>query len=119
MISPGGDLEPPKVWDLRFNFKTVGRNRIEIDASGWEYCLLQYDDGMFTIIIKAPGLAKLDDKDRLTAAEITLDGVIGEEMRMETICEIDVVDDFEKSYQNKHNNIRDLSGASLKNSFNK
>jgi hypothetical protein len=64
---------------------------------------------MFEIIIKAPGLQQLDESDRQTAAEILLDGLLGEEVRMQTICGIDVVEEFEKPYGDKAGNIKNIS----------
>lgn len=100
--------KPPKDWELIFDFQTADETTLEVNASEWQYCLLKYEDGMFEIIIKAADLNGLRDTDKLTAAEIALDGILGEEFRMQTICEIDVVEEFEKPYQNKANNIKSL-----------
>jgi hypothetical protein len=132
VISPNGDIEllqetkeivqgaqdctgweyyyakPPKEWELLFDFETTDETLIEVNASEWQYSLLKYEDGMFEIIIRAPNLNGLDDTDKLTAAEITLDGVLGEELRMQAICAIDVVEEFEEIYQNKASNIKSL-----------
>jgi len=132
VISPNGDLElleetkeiiknaidcpgweyyyakPPKEWNMVFDFETSDDKQVEIDASKWEYYLLKYDDGMFEIVIKAPNLVGFDDMDQLIAAEITLDGVIGEELRIQTICEIEVVTAFEKAYKEKTASIKNL-----------
>ena len=53
----------PKQWDLRFYFVTGKGARLEVDAAQWEYVLLRFEDGMFTIIIKASDLQHLDDND--------------------------------------------------------
>jgi hypothetical protein len=132
VISPNGDIEllqetkeivksardcngweyyyakPPKEWELIFDFETTDETMIEVNASEWQYCLIKYEDGMFEIIIRATDLNGLHDTDKLTAAEITLDGVLGEELRMQTICEIDVVEEFEETYQKKASNIKNL-----------
>jgi hypothetical protein len=100
--------KPPKQWDLIFDFEMSDGNQIEIDASQWTYVLLKYADGMFTIIIKGQHLKQLNDDNKLTAAEIVLDGVLGEEIRIQKICEIDVVEEFESSYQNRASNIKEL-----------
>jgi hypothetical protein len=100
--------KPPKDWELIFDFETTDETVFEVNASEWQYCLLQYEDGMFEIIIKAPGLNGLNDTDKFATAEITLDGMLGEELRMQTICEIDVVEEFEESRQKKASNIKNL-----------
>lgn len=133
VISPNGDLElltyskeiianaknctgweyyyakPAKQWELVFNFETTSGEQIEIDASNWEYVLLKYEDGMFEIILKAVNINGLGDDDKLMSAEILLDGIIGEELRMTTICSIDVVQEFEEGYRNKSSKIKNLS----------
>lgn len=133
VISPNGDLEllpytkeiianakectdweyyyakPPKQWGLIFDFETTDSNQIEINASIWEYVLLKYKDGMFEIIIKAVNIDALSADDKLTAAEILLDGILGEELRMTAICSINIVLQFEEVYKNKASNIKNLS----------
>jgi hypothetical protein len=100
--------KPAKDWNLSFNFETTDNRFIEINVSEWQYSLLRYEDGMFTIIIEAPNLDSLSDTDKLATAEITLDGIMGEELRMQTIREIEVVKEFEKQYQGKDTNIKNL-----------
>jgi hypothetical protein len=132
VISPGGDVEllkktkevvknaleckdweyyyakPPKEWDLTFDYETQNGKTILVDASGWEYVLLKYEDGMFEIIIKDFTLCQLDDDEKQIVAEIVLDGVLGEELRMERIFAIEIVDDFAPQYQDKSTNIKKL-----------
>lgn len=132
VISPGGDADllegtrrivkcageqddwefyyakPPKEWELRFNFNSADNKIVEIDGSQWEYVLLRYEDGMFEIIIRTPALNGLGESDKRTAAEILLDGILGEEERIQTISSIDVVEEFEWSYKGKTSNIKNL-----------
>jgi hypothetical protein len=132
VISPNGDLEllqetkeivgnardcigweyyyakPSKEWNLVFDFETEDENVVEINASNWQYRLLKYEDGMFAIIIKVPNLSRLSNTDKLTTAEIVLDGILGEELRLQTICEIDVEEEFKKPYQSKASDINNL-----------
>jgi len=133
VISPGGDFDlleeskrivsgakecagwefyyakQPKQWELIFDFETSDNKVVEVDGSQWEYVLLRYEDGLFEIIIKAPDLSRFDESDRITAAEILLDGILGEEVRIQSICGIDVVEAFEKPYQERAGNIKNLS----------
>ncbi len=103
--------KPPmeKEWDLTFSIETNEKEIVDIDASQWEYVLLEYEDGMFEIIVKASDLQQLDESDEQTAVEILLDGILGEETRMRTICGVDVVEEFEEHYQDKAGTIRNLS----------
>jgi len=134
VISPGGDLElleiskevisratkckgwefhyakPPKDWELKFQFERGDGRMADVDASGWKYVLLEYEDEPYEIIIKLPRLLmELGDRDALIAAEITLDGILGEERRMRLINVIDVVFEFEEKYKDKVSDIKVLS----------
>ena len=100
----------PKEWELKFEYNTEDGKQIEIDASEWEYALLRYEDGMFAIIIKASyHLRSLSDDDQLMAAEIVLDGELGEEMRIQSICEIDIVGAFDTSQESNAGEIRGIA----------
>jgi len=103
--------KPPKEkdWKLVFDLETTEGQIVEVNASRWEYVLLEYEDGMFEVIVKAPDLLQLDDSDKQIAVEILLDGVLGEELRMQTICGIEVVEEFEQSYKSKAGDIKNLS----------
>ena len=101
--------KPPKEWDLIFDFETSNGVQVHVDASLWEYVLLRYEDGMFEIIIKATNIKELNENDKLAIAEMLLDGVIGEELRMTSICLIEIVEEFENEYDDKASNIENLS----------
>jgi hypothetical protein len=89
----------PKDWSLEFEFETDKGDVLEIDASKWDYLLLQYEDGMFEVIFKAPALSKLDEGDKQVIAEILLDGILGEEMRIQKISGTEIVSKFESKGQ--------------------
>lgn len=133
VISPGGDLEllpytkeiishfkpipnwefhyakPPKQWEFIFDFEKQDGSQVEIDASKWKYVLLKYEDGKYEIIIQEEGLGSLDEDEKLTVAEILVDGILGEEKRMTLICAIDIVEEFEEQYKHRCNEIKNLS----------
>jgi len=109
--------KPPKKWDLKFDFIINNGQTVHIDASHWKYCLMEYDDGMFAVIIKMQKLENLDDAEKLSVAEIVLDGILGEEKRIMLIATVDVVNEFEEALVGKENDISELSEhfSSLKN----
>jgi hypothetical protein len=82
---------PPKQWDRRFFMNDSEGTRVAVDASQWRYVLHKYPDGVFDIVIYAPDLAPLAEQDRITAAEIVLDGELGEEARLSLIDGIEIV----------------------------
>jgi hypothetical protein len=97
----------PKDWDFVFEYETNDGTNIEINSSSWQYVLLKYEDGMFTIVIEAK-LPELNDDELLAVSEIALDSILGEELRIKTICEIDVVLEIEQKYEMKKGNIQNL-----------
>lgn len=101
--------KPPKEWDLIFDFEKDNGDVINIDASNWQYVLLRYEDGGFEIIIQADDLDGLSEVDELIASEILLDGILGEEIRMLHISNIEVVKNFDSEHVNKSNDIKHLN----------
>lgn len=100
----------PKEWEFRFDFETEDGKQVEIDASQWEYVLLRYEDGLFGIVIKAScHLEPLNDDEKLMAAEMVLDSILGEELRIQKICEIDIVGAFDNAEQSKASEIKNLT----------
>jgi hypothetical protein len=83
--------KPSKEWERRFWVNDSEGERVAVDASQWRYVLYGYPDGIFDIVIYAPDLARLGEQDRLTAAEIVLEGELGEEACLSLIGEIEVV----------------------------
>jgi hypothetical protein len=100
--------KPAKDWDLIFKMETNNNGAIMIDANQWEHVLLQYKNNMFAIIIKAENLTGLDGEDQLLAAEILIDGILGEEKRIQNICEVDIVNEFDQKYEGKVSSIINL-----------
>lgn len=81
----------PKDWERRFFMNDSQGNQLAVDASEWRYVLYGYPDGVFDIVVHAPDLAGLSEQDQITAAEIVLDGELGEEARLSLINEIEIV----------------------------
>ena len=87
----------PKDWDLLFELE-INHNIETIDASKWRYILFKYPDNTFDILIESSKLFELDEDSRIYATEIALDGVIGEELRITTVGNIEIVS---KAYEYK------------------
>ena len=77
-------------------------------VSLWKYILLKYDDAAIEIIMQSPNIADLEVEDKLTAGEILLDGILGEEKRIRWIQYIDVVDHFDEEYISEAQNNGEL-----------
>lgn len=101
--------KPPKEWDRKFVIQADDGSRVSIDASGARYVLLEYPDGIFDVLLADRGVAALPEDLRQTAAEVLLDGELGEERRMVSIHTVDVVDEFDAEKQRKSSCISDLA----------
>jgi hypothetical protein len=99
--------KPPKAWDRRFSVSDEKGNEFEIDAADWSYCLLKHEEG-FEIIIRAPNMEEAPLEIQQTAAEVLIEGEIGEAARVKHVDYITVVKDFEKELENKASPIRAL-----------
>lgn len=100
--------KPPKQWNLFFTVDDKQGNTIEIDASKWRYALLRYSDNTYHIVIRMEDTDRLSASLRLTAAEIALDGELGETLRIQMIVGIDVVEQFDPQLSEKSNPFRSL-----------
>ncbi len=100
----------PKKWNYVFNLKDTESGTIEIDANNWEYVLLKFPDGTFDIILKTPQVfINYSAAIKQTAAEIALYGILGEEICIKLIGNIEIVKDFDNEYLGKETNIRKLA----------
>lgn len=89
----GWEFHPAKLkkeWVPVFELNDAKDRPFLINAKHWRYALLKYPDGALEILVEAPNLAPLDDEYQRWAAEIVLDGLLGEQRRVETIDEISV-----------------------------
>jgi hypothetical protein len=91
--------KPPKRWNLVFDMDTGNESQMRIDASKWRCALRRDEEGDLEVVIEAPNLADLDEEHRRWAGEIVLDGILGEETRLETIDRVEVVVDERLSSQ--------------------
>ncbi len=95
----------PKNWHLRFTMEDVNGEVVKVDASAWRYALLKRDDDMYDVVFEPPDLRNLPGVLRQDAAEIVLDGEIGEYLRIKHICDIEVVDKFDERLAGRDNSI--------------
>lgn len=96
----------PKQWELLFEIELESKSII-IDANKWKYVLFKFPDQTFDILIECLKLFELDEDNRIYAVEIALDGVIGEEERINRIGNIEVVSNADK-YASRLTEFKDL-----------
>ena len=53
--------KPPKDFDLRFTFEDRHGRPVDVDASGWQYVLLELPGGAFDIVVRTPSLTADED----------------------------------------------------------
>lgn len=99
--------KPAKVWDYQFSIEDKGVKRM-INASNWEYVLLKFPNGTYDIIIKADSLNVLPKEYHLTSVDIVLESILGEELSLNLIKNIDLVDKFPDEYLNQKGSIQSL-----------
>jgi len=75
--------KPPKQWDLKVSIEGIA-----YDANPWRYVLYAFPDDTYDIVVEQNNVADL----RPLAANIVVDGLLGEDVRLEIIGDIDVVD---------------------------
>ncbi len=86
--------KPPKRWDLRFVVEDVRGQPVEVDANTWEYVLLKASDGLYDVAVHAPSIDDLDQETKQLAAEVAIEGVVGETARLRHIGGVEVVGQF-------------------------
>jgi hypothetical protein len=84
------DAKPPKPhWNFRFMLTNTRRQIVEVNASGWRYSLIAFDQRrFFDLTLYADELPSLDDTAVRMAASIVVCGAIGERALIEKIGNI-------------------------------
>jgi hypothetical protein len=102
----------PKEWDYKFVMKrSGGRESIHLDASRWNFVLLQYPDGAHEVLLQGNNLPALDDDERWQAAAVTLESILGEEVLLERIDEFELVERLDPRFEAKAKPIQNLRDA--------
>jgi hypothetical protein len=102
----------PKEWDYKFVMKrSGGRASIQLDASRWNFVLLQYPDGVHDVLLQGNNLPALDDDERWQAAAVTLESILGEDVLLERIDEFELVERLDPRFEAKAKPIQNLRDA--------
>jgi hypothetical protein len=76
-----------KAWDGRFGLETEHGLK-HFDCTDWKFLFLKYPDGEKELVLIAPDADSLNPDDRLQAAAVVIEGLLGEE------CVLSNVDRF-------------------------
>jgi hypothetical protein len=70
---------PPKKWDMKFSMGGPKGEKVSLDASKWEFVLLEYPDKVREIVLLAEELPPMTKKKRTNFAAVFLVSLIGED----------------------------------------
>lgn len=101
--------KPPKQWQPIFDIQDESGLPFRVNATDWKAVFLTRPNMASTLIIEAPGLQGLSHEHQQWAAEIAVDGLIGEERRIEDIGSILVVQKFDPRIKHRSVPITEIS----------
>jgi hypothetical protein len=110
-VVEGWEFHParrPKDWDYKLVMERAAGERLKLDASAWNFVLLQYADGTREVLLQGNDLPPLDDDERWQAAAIVLESILGEEPLMGQIREFELLDELEPQFAEKQKPIQHL-----------
>lgn len=91
---------------------TESREHISVDASQWEFVLLRYPDGTHEILLNRGTFNPTwSQSDRLQAASIVLESILGEDRLIELNGDYEIVDSLEARFAPKAKKIQQLWAA--------
>jgi hypothetical protein len=99
--------KPAKGWFPEWNMLNEVNQAIAIDASDWKYLLYLFDDGTYEMDVYVDNVDG-NANTRLLAAEIAITNLLGEDMLMNTIKNIQVVPEISQGDLNKWSDLENL-----------
>lgn len=101
--------KPKKEWDLRFKVFDDFMTPHEVDASSWRYFLNRNALEKIEITILAKNISHLDGETKLTAADLVVTSLLGEDFKIQNVGFIKVLDKFDSIQSAKTSSIHELS----------
>lgn len=101
--------KPARSAALEFSIRGDSGSDEEIDAQNWKYVLYRNKNGTFDIVLSQPNLSNLSENDRYAAAVVCVDALLGEQLRLELVEEIECIDTFTEAQAQQANNIQSLA----------
>ena len=89
---PGWEFYParrPRPGALHLQLESDDGTMVEVDATAWRYVLFQYEDKKLELVMEQPNLVGLSEDERYVAAVITVDGLLGEALRLLAVAVIE------------------------------
>ncbi len=93
--------KPPKDWDFQLEVYDQFLVKQQVDASEWEYVLLQLPGNYVEVTIRVNNMDDVDMEDKLNAAEMALTKLVGEELVINYLGALEIVREFNPD-QEKH-----------------
>ncbi len=88
--------KPAKDWDLQFSLFDNNIVEQHVNARDWSFALIKQQDNKIKIIIEADNVTHLDFDTRLTAADLVVTSMLGEERKIMSVGDIEIVNKFEE-----------------------
>jgi hypothetical protein len=90
--------KPAKDWDLQFSLFDNNVVEQQVNAGGWSFALFKQPDHQIKIIVEADNIPHLDFDTRLTAADLVVTSILGEELKIMSVGDIEIVNKFDSTY---------------------
>jgi hypothetical protein len=103
--------KPHKKWQQLFIMRGDRGADVRVDASSWDYVLRKLENGRYRVIVETTGIAAHSQRFKQTAAEILVEGELGEELALKAIEDVRVVDDLDAQYSNTRRPVSQLHEA--------
>lgn len=116
-VIPGWEFHSarrPKDWDYKLVMqRSEEQESIQLDASRWNFVLLEYPDGIREVLLQGDNLPPLDEDERWQAAAMTLESILGEDVLLSQINQFELVDRLEPRLATELKPIQHLRDAVL------
>jgi hypothetical protein len=100
---------PPRSPSLELSITDSAGRELQIDAHAWRYVLFRFRDGMCDLVLEQNDLKHVSEGDRYTVATLVLDGLLGEQMRLLRIQDVEPVVTLPREQAKKASPITDLA----------
>lgn len=91
--------KPPQDWDFTFEMYDSFMVKQKIDATEWEYILRMTPELKLRILIYADNIGFFDEEDKVVAADLVLNNIIGEMDKIYYVGSTEFIDFVQESWE--------------------
>jgi hypothetical protein len=103
--------KPARTWDWKLRLYDDFFLEREVDASGWQFVLLDRPGNQVEILFEADNLAYFDTETQQMAGETAVTNLLGEEMRIRYVRKVGVSPELREEHQEQRRPIQLLKEA--------